>query len=506
MITMSRTLVCCTRGREISVDFEEQERVITYDGLETCILNNQSYDNESRTSRDDWFPTDSLDEDDSSCSSSKDASGSFSSKWSSLKREDHDQEKYDWEFTGSPQHCYVKEKQMYTINPSDVETMKEKFVKLLLGDDTTGGKDGLSSALALSNAISNLAVSVFGELWKLEPLPEERKRKWRREMDWLLSPTNYMVELVPTKQCGPNGCMLEIMTPKARADILLNLPALQKLDSMLIEALDSMVNKEFCYAEGVSQAERRSKGDILNKPWWLPSPRVPSSGLSDSGRKKLMHQRRVIHQVMKAAKTINENVLLEMPIPTIIRNALPKSGRANLGDGLYKVLTSTCSSNEMIRFLNLKSEHNALDCLNRLEAAVLVWKEKIMGKVLNNSPMGRSWTFMKDHMSEVDKIESLVDRSENLIQHLKSQYPGLPHTFLDATKVQYGKDVGNAILESYSRVLGNVAFRVLCRIHDILQEDALWNPNSPSLSCCFPGMKYSDPFEDPGKNRGLGTL
>lgn len=55
------------------------------------------------------------------------------------------------------------------------------------------------------------SVSVFGELWKLEPLAEERKSRWQREMDWLLSPTNYMVELVPAKQNGANGRMLEVL-------------------------------------------------------------------------------------------------------------------------------------------------------------------------------------------------------------------------------------------------------------------------------------------------------
>ena len=54
------------------------------------------------------------------------------------------------------------------------------------------------------------AVTVFGELWKLEPLSEERKSKWRREMGWLLSPTNYMVQLVPAKQNGANGGIFEV--------------------------------------------------------------------------------------------------------------------------------------------------------------------------------------------------------------------------------------------------------------------------------------------------------
>lgn len=130
---------------------------MTYNGLETCILNSQSYENESRTSRDDGFPTDSLDDDDSSCSSSKDAFGPFSSKRTSLKRDKHDQEMDDWELTGSPQHFYVKQKPVYSVKSSDVETMKEKFAKLLLGEDITGGKNGLSAALALSNAISALA-------------------------------------------------------------------------------------------------------------------------------------------------------------------------------------------------------------------------------------------------------------------------------------------------------------------------------------------------------------
>lgn len=55
--------------------------------------------------------------------------------------------------------------------------------------------------------------TVFGELWKLEPLPEEKKNKWRREMEWFLSPTNYMVQLIPAKQCGSDGRIVEVSFP-----------------------------------------------------------------------------------------------------------------------------------------------------------------------------------------------------------------------------------------------------------------------------------------------------
>ncbi|KAL7096036.1 hypothetical protein ACP275_10G059000 [Erythranthe tilingii] len=38
-----------------------------------------------------------------------------------------------------------------------MDLMKEKFVKLLLGEDMSGGWKGVSSVMASSNAITNLA-------------------------------------------------------------------------------------------------------------------------------------------------------------------------------------------------------------------------------------------------------------------------------------------------------------------------------------------------------------
>lgn len=85
-----------------------------------------------------------------------------------------------------------------------------------------------------------------------------------------------------------------------------------------------MVKTEFWYAEGGSRAEGRNGSARHSKRWWLPSPQVPKCGLSDTERKKLVLQGRVVRQVFKAAKSINENVLLEMPVPTVIKDALAK--------------------------------------------------------------------------------------------------------------------------------------------------------------------------------------
>jgi len=46
---------------------------------------------------------------------------------------------------------------------------------------------------------------------------------------------------------------------------------------------------------------------------------------------------------------------------------------------------------------------------------------------------------VKGPLSEVDKLELLLDRAETLLQLLKIRYPNLPQTFLDAAKLQYGK-------------------------------------------------------------------
>jgi hypothetical protein len=44
---------------------------------------------------------------------------------------------------------------------AEVELMKERFAKLLLGDDMSGGAKGVCTAMAISNAITNLSGICF---------------------------------------------------------------------------------------------------------------------------------------------------------------------------------------------------------------------------------------------------------------------------------------------------------------------------------------------------------
>ncbi|KAJ0524106.1 putative PRONE domain, Rop guanine nucleotide exchange factor [Helianthus annuus] len=109
------------------------------------------------------------------------------------------------------------------VKRHEMEQMKERFAKLLLGEDNSGGGKGVSSALALSNAITNLAASAFGEQHKLAPMPEDRKRRWRREVGWLLSVTDYIVEFVASQQTSKGGSNMEVMMTKQRTDLRMNI-------------------------------------------------------------------------------------------------------------------------------------------------------------------------------------------------------------------------------------------------------------------------------------------
>ncbi|KAG2601946.1 rop guanine nucleotide exchange factor 7-like [Panicum virgatum] len=370
--------------------------------------------------------------------------------------------------------------------PSEMEMMKERFAKLLLGEDMSGSGKGVCTALAISNAITNLCATIFGQLWRLEPLPPEKKAMWRREMDWLLCVSDHIVELVPTWQSFPDGTRLEIMTSRPRSDLHISLPALRKLDHMLLEILESFRDPEFWYVEqGIiaapdcdGSASFRAAFHRRDEKWWLPVPRVPPGGLHDKTRKQLQHKRDSANQILKAAMAINSNSLAEMEVPESYLDSLPKNGRATLGDIIYRYITSDQFSPEcLLDCLDLSTEYQALEIANHVEASVYVWRRRVAAKPVNglgrSSSARSSWGMVKDMMVDTEKRELLAERAEGLLICLKQRFPGLTQTSLDMSKIQYNKDVGKSILESYSRVLESLASNIVTRIDDLLNINEL---------------------------------
>ncbi|GMI94818.1 ROP (rho of plants) guanine nucleotide exchange factor 9 [Hibiscus trionum] len=357
--------------------------------------------------------------------------------------------------------------------PSDMDLMKEKFAKLLLGEDMSGGGKGVSSALALSNAVTNLAASVFGEQVKLGPMAPETKARWRREMDWFLSVTDHIVEFVPSQQKTKDGTSMEIMVTRQRNDLLVNIPGLRKLDTMLIETLDSFgQEQEFWYVS--KNDDQDNENCHRDEKWWHPTVKVPANGLSETSRKSLQCQKESVNQVLKAAMAINAEVLSEMEVPESYIESLPKNGRSSLGDSIYKGITvEYFDPSQFLATMDLSTEHKVLDLKNRIEASIIIWKRKLHHKD-GRSSWGSSVS--------LEKREIFEERAETILILLKQRFPGIPQSTLDISKIQYNRDVGHAILESYSRTLESLAFNVMSRIEDVLHADCLAQISSPARS------------------------
>ncbi|KAI4324442.1 hypothetical protein MLD38_029933 [Melastoma candidum] len=377
-----------------------------------------------------------------------------------------------------------KQEKEVSVDVPEIEMMKERFAKLLLGEDMSGSGNGVCTALAISNAITNLCATIFGQLWRLEPTPPEKKEMWRREMEWLLSVSDHVVEFTPTSQTFTDGSKFEIMTCRPRMDLYVNLPALRKLDNMLLEILDGFEKTEFWYVDqGILALEANGSSSFRQslprqeEKWWLPVPRVPSGGLSEDSRKHLQHRRDSTNQILKAAMAINGNALAEIRVPESYLESLPKNGRACLGDVVYRYISSDQFSPEcLLDCLDLTSEHQAIELANRVESSMHIWRRRSNSKPVVNSHRSNSrssWDLVKDLMVDAEKRDLLAERAETLLLCLKQWFPGLPQTTLDMSKIQCNKDVGKSILESYSRVLESLAFNIVARIDDILYVDDL---------------------------------
>ncbi|CAM8980976.1 unnamed protein product [Rhodiola kirilowii] len=379
----------------------------------------------------------------------------------------------------SGEHCYNRVSSPSSKDDlAEMEMVKERLSKLLLGEDMSGSGNGVHTALAISNAITNLSASVFGQMWRLEPLPQVRKSMWRREMECLLCVTNYIVEFKPSWHTYPDGSQVEVMSTSPRPDLAINLPALRKLDSMLLEVLDCFTDPEFWYIEQGLESPDALVPSLLRKDtqrqeekWWLPVPQVPACGLHEDGRKMLQNKHDCTNQILKAVTATNNMTLADMEIPESYLEGLPKHARDCLGDIMYRYMSSNKFSPErLLADLRILSEHQALEIASQVEATIIVCRRRTSLKdIKRNNHNSRA--LIKDLALDAEKRELIAARAVDFLHCLKQKFPGLSQTALDTSKIQHNKDVGKAILESYSRVLESLAFNTLARIDDILRVD-----------------------------------
>ncbi|CAA6663533.1 unnamed protein product [Spirodela intermedia] len=363
-----------------------------------------------------------------------------------------------------------------------METMKERFAKLLLGQDMSGGRKGFappspspkpSPIFLVLNILLLFPFLSFHHLRRAVEtgaLAPRKKAMWRREMDWLLRVTNSIV-----------------MVTRPRSDIYMNLPALRKLDDMVLGMLEGFRDTEFWYIEwgvllvgaGVDKSSSFSRPSFRQEEkWWLPCPK---------------QSRGCANQILKAAKAINCGVLAEMEIPDTYMENLPKSGKSCLRENIYCSITAKHFFPEcLLDSLGLSSEQSALAIANNLEAAKHVWRRKDQKRYQNNEKDKKSWSGkVKALAKDSGRRQTIAERAEALLEHLKLRYPQLPPTVLGMNKIQYNKDVGLSIIESYSRIIESLGFSILARINDVIYaDDAVKRCLPPEkVSLCY-GEKY----------------
>ena len=97
----------------------------------------------------------------------------------------------------------------------------------------------------------------------------------------------------------------------------------------------------------------------------------------------------------------------------------------------------------------------------------------------NHTNTKYSWEIVKDLVRDAEKKEQLADRAESLSLSLMQTFLGLSQTILDTRKIQYNQDIGQSILESYSRVLESLSYNIIVHTDDFLYVNDLTKHSEP---------------------------
>jgi hypothetical protein len=114
----------------------------------------------------------------------------------------------------------------------------------------------------------------------------------------------------------------------------------------------------------------------------------------------------------------------------------PQSGRVGVGDAIYRHMSSgdPFSPDQLLNFLNMSSEHEALEIADRVEAAMYLWRRKA-----STTHEVSQWENVTELNADGDKNLVLASRARSLLLCLKQRFPGLSQTTLDTSKIQYNK-------------------------------------------------------------------
>merc|ERR1712070_1132560 len=118
---------------------------------------------------------------------------------------------------------------------------------------------------------------------------------------------------------------------------------------------------------------------------------------------------------------------MEMEVPEVYIDSLPKNGKTSLGDAIYRSITvDLFDPEQFLDTMDLSTEHKVLDLKNRIEASIIIWKRKMHQKDGKSS-----W----GSIVSLEKREQFEERAETILLLLKQRFPGIPQSSLDISKI-----------------------------------------------------------------------
>jgi hypothetical protein len=362
---------------------------------------------------------------------------------------------------------------------TEVEEMKARFSRMLLGEDLSGGDQARTGAMTISNAITNLAAGTFGEMRRLEPLPESNVTTWNRELEWYITPTQHIVVREADWKELPGGERVEIMVSRQRRDIAETLPALLEADLAIQGILESYAERGFSYRKR-DQTDAAAKGGR----WWTEVPVIPEGGLADAERGKLHVHLLKLKKIMELCGRENQAAMARMTLPVSEIQRMPHNAKDILPPKLYRDLhppaapaapaaaAGSSSASSASAFLNVDdfiARHGidtpvkALEMVSLLEKVLVIWRRKASHK------------------------GSKFEMASRLIADLKARFPGMRQTELEVARINNNKDIGHAVIEALSRVLESRAATLISRILEVTEKDDEEKKRSDPLALSLEG-------------------
>ncbi|CAI7779244.1 unnamed protein product, partial [Closterium sp. NIES-54] len=125
--------------------------------------------------------------------------------------------------------------------------------------------------------------------------------------------------------------------------------------------------------------------------------------------------------------------------------------------------------------VDLSNQRASLKLACKMEAAQQIWIRQLQTAREPYLTHTLGGSYLSTSSREIMRLEENLERVASCLAAIRRMWPDLPQTTLDLAKIAFNRDIGKAVLESYSRVLEGAASNIRARLRDVLHADHLFN-------------------------------